>query len=622
MPTDSGGIPAVAVSKRTSVYISSTYTILMILIFMVGWNLIIAIIMAWWPTRGDPNRQTALVALWNSGESMNAFALMTSYCERVIMYMVRGGAKGSLKDPEKGGRSDQTGAGQGPTAGSNDMGIRTESAPLDQEKQNGTLEGSSESDAKCGVSNLLWGLLFAFLALAMTVGNVVSGILVPVELVIGNFAPPAKSVIFYPDVPFYTRGDDNNAGFAKLNSLRAPAALRALGSIEASKVTVRGRMSVDVETSDGSTKAKYNYNVTGVDMGLQSDPKLQLKVYGECHTDETWLLDSNDQRDTYKLFGGNETHKIEHQPLVDFPPMVTFVIDTNTGDVSTSNTSYAMIVNTGSLYSYTAGVDPWYVTEKAGVNATVAYQVRRGRPALSCWEVSRWHLGGKDVDVSELDKLPGLKLDEFWTKKVFPYEFGAPRVATIGNAAGPSALKSASYAMAPRYILDADASAIKTDIERLLLGSWVSSRNVVRDTTTYDEGKIQGVSVGSGGLSDAAAKFVLQSGDVETLSVRILIAVPAILLFLFIFQKTLSCVLRHSKPKKKCIINGEDKDAVALVATQIFRRLDQQIGSWIWSHTEAIIPMVYPTKREETTAKTDPDPKSPAITTQQPVNVD
>ena len=56
MPIDSREIPALAVTKRASVLISSGYTILMILIFMVGWNLILAIIMAFWPTRGDPNR--------------------------------------------------------------------------------------------------------------------------------------------------------------------------------------------------------------------------------------------------------------------------------------------------------------------------------------------------------------------------------------------------------------------------------------------------------------------------------------------------------------------------------------------------------------------------------------
>jgi len=79
-------VPGIVVSKKTSIYISSAYTILMILIFMVGWNLIIAVIIAFWPTRGDPNRQTVLVALWNSGESINAMWLI-SYCKRTVIIL-------------------------------------------------------------------------------------------------------------------------------------------------------------------------------------------------------------------------------------------------------------------------------------------------------------------------------------------------------------------------------------------------------------------------------------------------------------------------------------------------------------------------------------------------------
>jgi len=596
---------------------------------MVGWNLIIAVIMAFWPTRKDPNRQVALVALWNSGESMNAFTLMVSYCERVILHMLGRGPKVSPPDLEaKRDSADEAGAGQRSRTSPDGISPTAEKVPLVQGGRNGTQEGASASNPKCGVSNLLWGLLFAFLALAMTVGNVVSGIFVPVQLSMGHVVPPAKDVIFYPDVLFYNRPDDNGAGRAKLNSLRAPSALRALGSIEASKVTVRDRVSVDVKTEEGSTHASYNYTVTGVDMGLQTDPGLQLRVKGECHTDETWFLGSTDKEDTYRLFGRNKTFAVARQPLVDFPPMVNFQIDENTPDESTSNTSYAMIINTSGLYSYTSGQDPWYFTDKAGSNASVAYEVRRGRPALSCWEVSRWHLNGKDVDVLNLDQLPGLKLHKLWIKDVFPYEFGAPRVVTVGRAAGPSALKSASYAMAPSYILDAEASAIKDDLERLLLGGWVSSRNVLRDTTTYDKGKIQGVTEGSGGSVPAdAAKFVLQSGDVETLSVRILIAVPAILLFLFVVQKTLSCVLRHSHATKEYIIPNkkkgalnEKKDAVALVATQLFRRLYQEIpvDLGVWSHEASIIPLIYPPETKEQITKTDE--KTGTETTEKPVN--
>jgi len=620
MPTDSGGIPAVAVGKRAFIFISSVYTILTILIFMVGWNLIIAIIMAFWPTHDDPNRQTVLVALWNSGEPMNAMTLTASYCKRVTRFMLKGNPTESPPGSgAKGAQSHQGAAGQGSKTSSNGICPTIESVLPVREEQNGTSEGSAASNAKCGVSDLLWSLLFVFIALVMTVGNVIAGILVPVQLSMGNVAPAAKDHIFYPNKLLYEITDDNGAGFSKLGSLFAPSALRALGSIEASKVTVRERVYIDVQTFYGSVHAIYNYNVTGVDMGLQSDPKLQLRVKGSCRTDYTWLTSSTEQEDTYTLFGGNETLSVKYQPLMDLPPMLRFALDYKSKG---SNTSYAMIINTGGLYTYTPGQDPWYTTKKSGVNASVAYQVARGRPVLSCWEDSKWHLNDKEVDPWNLGKLPGLRLHSLWVE-VFQWEFGTPRVMKVGHAGGQSALKSASYAMPPSYILNAGASTIGSDLERLVLAAWVSSRNVLRDTTTYDKDGMQNLAQGPGGSVEAAsAQFVLQSGDVVTLSARILISVPAVLLLLFILQKSLIWVLGYSDFGNRSLIPGEKRDVVALLATQLYRGLDQRINSRNWEHTESLIPFVYPSGVEGPIVKTAPDEKPGGANTQRPANAD
>ena len=45
MPTDSGGILAVAFTKKTADYVSSAYTLLVVLIFMIRWKLALAILM-------------------------------------------------------------------------------------------------------------------------------------------------------------------------------------------------------------------------------------------------------------------------------------------------------------------------------------------------------------------------------------------------------------------------------------------------------------------------------------------------------------------------------------------------------------------------------------------------
>jgi len=606
MPTDSGGIPAVAVSKKDSLFINSAYTILIIFIFMIGWNLIIAIIMAFWPTCGDPNRQTVLVALWNSGESMNAMTFMASYCKRVILHMIGDNPAEAPSGLGANGVQSHPGvAVQNTKTGSDDIFPTIESVPPVREEQNGTSEGSAASSAKCGVSDLLWGLLFVFIALAMAVGNVIAGILVPVQLAMGNVAPAAKDAIFYPDLDLYRLADDGGVGSSRLGALFAPSVLRALGSIEAPKVTARKRVKVDVRTEeDGNVLATYNYSVTGVDMGLQSDPKLKLRVKGSCRTNYTMLLNSTDEEDIYTIPNNDPVH-VRYDPEMGLP-MLHFRWDSRGKG---SNTSYSMIITTGGLYSHTPGQDPWYLTKMSRVNATAAYQVVRGRPVLSCWEHNKWHLNGKAVDTSDLDKLHGLKLRSPWIKALKD-GFDLPRVVWVGILGGQSALKSASNFAASEYILDAGASTIKSELQRLVLAAWISSRNVLRDTTTYDRNGMQNYAEGPGGsVEDATVQFVLQSGDVVTLSVRILISVPSIFLFLLITQQSLSWAQRHSRLGKKSILPDERGNGVSMLATQLYSGVDQRINSRNWKHTESRIPFVYPSRVGERITETDLDEK-------------
>ena len=647
MPTDSGGIPAVAVTKKNSVYITNTYTILIILLFMNAWNLVLALIMALWPTRGDPNRQTALVALWNSGESMNATMLMASYCIRTMSFMFWGKPKKlRMHAPDtaaKEDQSDQAAAGQCPRADLKEITAMAGSGSHDVEKQGllgwAQADRSSDSGGKYGLSNLLWGLLFVFIAFGISVGNIFAGIFVPVQLSMGNVVSPATDVIFYPDIKHFTRTDDGGAAVAKLDSLKAPSALRSLGSIEATDVTVRKRVELKQIPKPAGLTAnlwaglEYSYNVTGVDMGLQSDPKLTLKVKGSCFTDYTWLASSTDQVDTYKLFGGSDTHNVTRDTGLGRPPMVSFFLPAN---LDGSNISYAMIIETAGRYSYTSGQDPWYATNVSDPNSPIAYQVAMGRPVLSCWEDKKWNLNGKEVERSDLRTLPGLKLHKLWAELVLPLEFAPPRVVSLGKAAGTSALRSSSYAVAPNYILDAGASTILDDLERLVLGSWVSSRNVLTDTTTYKHDNIPNALEGpKGSVEDSIAQFVLQSGDVVTLSVRILISIPSVLLFLYLVQKILFCVLRRShlgqKPifeekdgfGKKKHVSDEEKNAIALMATQLFRALSQKLHpSWDWHHEDTDIPFVYPTKRTGTPSKPDPDTKPAPIVNERSASAD
>jgi len=584
MPTDSGGIPAVAVNRRNASLVVSGYTILILFIFMVGWNLILSIIMAFWPTNLDPNRYVALIALWNSGESMNAMKVMLEYCFKII-----GGSPSADGALPPGDRRHSDLEENVPTD--------PKEPDLSQIPQPSENPKPSRRNKKPGAGNLWWGILFFLIALAMWAGNNAAGILVAGELLMGNVAPPAKDTIFYPDVPKYSRSDDNGASLAKLDSLKAPSALRAIGSIEASDVTVRKRVNIvgipkpsELQESEPWAGRDYDYNVTGVDMGLQNVPKLTLQVKGSCHTDYTWLVNSTNEGDTYKLFGKDRSYTAKFQPDVNFPPMVTVEVDVNS---ETEKTAFAMMVNTGGLFSYTSGSDAWYFTEPTG-SKEVAYQVRRKRPVLSCWETRRWHLNGKDVATDKLETLPGLNLHKVLIE-IFKFEFALPRVVSMSRAAGTGALKSATFSVAPSFILDAGSSSIVTDIERLVLASWVSSRNVLRDTTTFEGNNMDDLARGGrGSVEDGVAKFVIQSGDVGTLSVRILISVPVILLVLLAFDLCLGFILKREKLKKHGILHRYIARGNALHATQLYRGLDEKIyDGERWEYKISVIPAMY-----------------------------
>ncbi|PWW75956.1 hypothetical protein C7212DRAFT_193628 [Tuber magnatum] len=587
MPTDSGGIPAVAVSSSNASLIVSAYTILILLIFVVGWKLVLASIVAFWPTRRNPNRYMILVALWNSSGSMNATIIMQEYCIRMIH---KWGGK-------VGGGTTSGGTAGGAAASERDEEEITEVPDPIQPRQP---PQPSMPNMEPVVSTLLWCIFFFFLALSMSVGSVVASVLTARQLLLGNAAPPAPEAIFYPDIAKYGRNGDNGAGLAMLNSLKAPSALRALGAIEASGITVRERVSLERGFQPGGAgdnpwmALEYHYNVTGVDIGLQTDSGLELRVKGSCHTDYMWLANSSDTGDTYRLFGGNDTYQVKRQPNVDLPPMVGFFLNPRSNGSQSSNTSFAMIVNTAGLYSYTPGQDPWYSTETTQTGAPVGYRVRKGRPVLSCWETRRWSLGKADVEASKLNILPGLKLHKLWID-LFSREFAMPRVVSLGRAAGSSALRSATFSAAPSYILDASASSILDDLERLVLASWVSSSSVLRDTTRYNYGETANYAGGGKGSVEAsAAMFVLQTRDVGTLSIFRLIYIPALLLALLVIEQCLNCMLKYKGLGRSHKSRNYVTRGIALRATQLYRYLDEELyGRARWMHRLALIPAMY-----------------------------
>jgi hypothetical protein len=212
-----------------------------------------------------------------------------------------------------------------------------------------------------------------------------------------------------------------------------------------------------------------------------------------------------------------------------------------------------------------------------------------------CWEAATWKNRDKKASYQALETLP-IKLDRFWRDEVFPQEFSFPRIFMLTQRAGWSALMSPGGFLGSTSAISADSSRIYDDMERLIRASWISTRNVLRDTTTtrFNNQSLSNLAEGPDGkVSKGVAQFVLQSPDVGTLSVRVLISVPSVLLFMLFLQAILSCYLSHASIKGKHPLRHLVSRATALEATQIYRSLDEKTyGEGRWKGRQEAIPYV------------------------------
>ncbi|KAG0135091.1 hypothetical protein HOY82DRAFT_480522 [Tuber indicum] len=545
MPTDSGGVPAIAVETRWASLIISAYTIMVVLIFLMIWNLIVSVIAIFSPDDRNSSRYVSLVVIWNSNGPSSAALMMLKYLMRLPgRDLARDGGV-----PFGGNQESKS---------NNSGNITSDREIKGGQPSNEHPARSQETKSKACIRNLRWGYLFFVVSYTVWAGNISAGLFITRILSMGNFAPVNPSHVFYPNQSTFL-GGASMEGLEKFSIWKYPSALRALGAVESSNLTVMERVHTKrLEPSVGQTTSlwaglSYSYNLTGVDMGLQSDPKLRLVVEGACHTDYTWLVSSTDEEDTYRIWGGNDTFEVKHKEESNLPPMLAFFIDIERVNEQPFNTSYALIINTAGHYSRTRSQDPWYATESFQTNKTnlELYQILPKRPVLSCWETKRWHLNGKEVESTRLDELPGLNLHRFWMEDVFPHEFAVPRVANLAKVAGQSALKSASfgsslYNLYSFYVLDSGSSGLLNDLERLVRASWISGANVLRDTTTYDPRDIgNSARRPDGSVEPGIGEFVLESRDVGTLSVRFLFSVPITLVILLIAWLSLAALIKN-----------------------------------------------------------------------------
>lgn len=400
----------------------------------------------------------------------------------------------------------------------------------------------------------IWMVGILILVLIAYIGQTALNIIVPPLIILNNTAPVNPSAVYVPIVK------DDNPSTAALYVLEVPSALRAVGSTGSAKGLIDQRVTITPtetlgKTSDGESiiGISYSYDVTGADFGLQRYPELTLNVSGSCVTDYSFFVKSTNSTpflvDWYTIYNKTESASLfdGREPIASFYPGDSLI----KGALKTSNATWAALVSSTQRSSFTAGTDPWYLTETiSNADTDTAYQVRSARPVLSCWEDNVWSYKGHNSTVSGLNStlLPGLDLSA-GVQFIFAAHLAQPMILTVASHLGLSALLSTTTAVS--QIFDAGASSIRNDLSRLVQAAFIATSNVLTDTTLYPPNSDQTLEnwvTGQSGVGD----FVVWSPDASALSMNVLISIPSLLAGVWL----LATILLFLTPVK--IINGLD----------------------------------------------------------------
>ncbi|KAI2631322.1 hypothetical protein GGS26DRAFT_598466 [Hypomontagnella submonticulosa] len=356
-------------------------------------------------------------------------------------------------------------------------------------------------------------VLLLFLIFAALVGQTATGILVPPQILLGSAAP------------------------SRLFPLEAPRFLRALGSTAVDE-ELRHKVNIDGPTfiektgdNEDIQRIDYSYNVTGADLGLQRSPGLTLNVIGSCITDYG-LYENNEDETDYYTDPTDRSQRFQVNLYDGRQPTATFFFVQGglQGTLPTSNTTWVAIISSVYRISFSPSTDPWYLTSPTSQDTPDAgYEVKTGRPALSCWQDDVWSYQGhkSTVDALTSNDLPGLDLPPA-LQRVLASVLGAPVVPQVGQYLQASALLSSTTAIG--RIFDARASSAYSDLVRLVEAAYVATTNCLTDLTLYPAG----AAVPNDALDpshqpmDGIADFVVWSPDVAALSTVVVIVVPSV----------------------------------------------------------------------------------------------
>ncbi|KAK4211353.1 hypothetical protein QBC37DRAFT_484706 [Rhypophila decipiens] len=448
MPVSNGSIWAISFTAKNGQIVNASLSVIYTFIFAWLWSLVVAATIYFAPHRFSRRRLVALVALRNTSSPLSALQALANFTTESM------GCFGPRK-------------------------LKQASAWRDT----------------------LFGLLFAALCFIVIIGGAIMGVFGPAFLQIGNVAPVKGDALFYPRASMALSGE---AG----RNLRGAASLRALSSVQVFSDAI-GPDVVQVTVDEGIAASgspeqpmyglNYRYKITGPELGLKGASDLTLSVNGACRTEYGWLDTSfpGPDVDNYTIFGDpNNILAIGlGHPYRTFQPRATFRMvrnnETRLAQARSGNFSYAVMLTSALHNSTSEGTDPWYLTERQQPeDLEYPYRIKRGRPVLSCWHQDTWSCGERSVNGSyNLKSLEPLQVPQV-LRDVLGIALANPPIQRLGEDAGTSAILSVQLSLNSKEgILNAQQSSIHQDMQRLILASYISTLNILGDTTRFNPSK-------------------------------------------------------------------------------------------------------------------------------------
>ncbi|KAI5811903.1 hypothetical protein BZA77DRAFT_376507 [Pyronema omphalodes] len=427
--------------------------------------------------------------------------------------------------------------------------------------------------------------------------------------------------IFYPNFTEVLASTNmNTTAFSKIKPIRSSAGFQALGRYETSRMRLADRVKLQtIEGMSGQNVTReyiYSYNLTGYEMGLQYAPTLLYKVTGNCKTDYSmYSINPNGDRDWYESYPGfsegfTPFEQERMMPFLNTNPWQQYdsskkIIYQSTDEIARNGYMFTIIPYTAGRFTTkrTTNIrDPWYLTEETPTfNASVTgyrfqggrfgfYRVKRGRPGLRCLQHDEFTLNGVTVrNAGLLQNLPSLRISKFLRDDVLATEFGTAPLVQLTRNLGYNSLASAVFYDPPAGTFDVSQANMTEDMFKLVALSFLYSREAVRNipllySAIKDSGlDIPNLAAVNGVVPYENADIILETSEVAALSVLVLIITPIICAVVWLLVVVRRLGLQPVPAPHSNIhgpLNRLKLHSVGLHATQLYRLIDESFGKY------------------------------------------